>query len=140
MDFSVGVMIVMGLLVAGILGLIAADPGPLPEPIEVIPDIPQEPVGPQTHIVTMAVGSGLPGCEVGNACFLPYDVTVNVGDTILWDNIDDAAHTVNGIEEGLFDSELILPGDTFEVVFEEPGTIDYICIVHPWMLGIVTVE
>ncbi len=141
MDFSVGIIIAMGLLVAGVLGLIASDPGPLPEPVNVQPEeVVEEVVGPQTHTVDMAAGSGSPGCEEDNTCFLPYEVVVNAGDTVLWDNIDDVLHTVNSRDEGLFDSDLISAGDTYEVVFEEPGTFDYICIVHPWMLGTVTVE
>ena len=95
-------------------------------------------VGPQTHTVDIAIGSGGMGCEEDNTCFLPYEVVVNAGDTVLWDNIDDVLHTVNSRDEGLFDSDLISAGDTFDVVFEEPGTFDYICIVHPWMLGTVT--
>ena len=141
MDFSVGIIIAMGLLVGGILGLIASDPGPLPEPVDVQPEeAAEEVVGPQTHTVDIAIGSGGTGCEEDNTCFLPYEVVVNAGDTVLWDNIDDVLHTVNSMDEGLFDSDLISAGDTFEVVFEEPGTFDYICIVHPWMLGTVTVE
>lgn len=141
MDFSVGIIIAMGLLVGGILGLIASDPGPLPEPVDVQPEeVVEEVVGPQTHTVDIAIGSGGMGCEEDNTCFLPYEVVVNAGDTVLWDNIDDVLHTVNSRDEGLFDSDLISAGDTFDVVFEEPGTFDYICIVHPWMLGTVTVE
>lgn len=141
MDFSVGIIIAMGLLVGGILGLIASDPGPLPEPVDVQPEeAVEEVVGPQTHTVDIAIGSGGMGCEEDNTCFLPYEVVVNAGDTVLWDNIDDVLHTVNSRDEGLFDSDLISAGDTFDVVFEEPGTFDYICIVHPWMLGTVTVE
>lgn len=141
MDFSVGIIIAMGLLVGGILGLIASDPGPLPEPVDVQPEeVVEEVVGPQTHTVDIAIGSGVTGCEEDNTCFLPYEVVVNAGDTVLWDNIDDVLHTVNSRDEGLFDSDLISAGDTFDVVFEEPGTFDYICIVHPWMLGTVTVE
>lgn len=141
MDFSVGIIIAMGLLVAGVLGLIASDPGPLPEPVNVQPEeVVEEVVGPQTHTVDIAIGSGGMGCEEDNTCFLPYEVVVNAGDTVLWDNIDDVLHTVNSRDEGLFDSDLISAGGTYEVVFEEPGTFDYICIVHPWMLGTVTVE
>ena len=31
------------------------------------------------------------------------------------------------------------PIKSFSVTFEKPGTYDYICIIHPWMNGVVTV-
>jgi plastocyanin len=31
-------------------------------------------------------------------------------------------------------------GNTFTVKFEKPGTYDYLCILHPWMTGSITVE
>ena len=149
MDFSVGVIIAMGLLVAGVLGLIAADPGFLPEPadIPVAEPAEAEPAtssGPQTHVVTMTEGSAVLGCEVDNTCYMPHTIYVNAGDTVLWDNADEAAHTVNsitdGVPDGLFDSELILTDDSYEVTFPDSGTYDYFCIVHPWMAGSVIVE
>lgn len=32
------------------------------------------------------------------------------------------------------------PISSFAVIFEKPGTYDYICSVHPWMTGTVTVR
>lgn len=154
MDFSVGVIIAMGLLVAGVLGLIAMDPGHLPEPAEV-PEPATDPsgmesesvvevAGPQTHVVAMAEGSAVAGCEADNACYIPHTVTVNSGDTVLWDNVDEAAHTVNsitdGAPDGMFDSGLVLVNESYEFTFQDPGTYEYFCIVHPWMVGTVVVN
>ena len=33
-----------------------------------------------------------------------------------------------------------MAGTTFEQTFDESGTYDYFCMVHPWMTGIVTVS
>ena len=44
--------------------------------------------------VTVPYGTSVPGCEETNSCFLPYSVTVNVGDQVMWLNEDTAAHTV----------------------------------------------
>jgi plastocyanin len=38
--------------------------------------------------------------------------------------------------EGLYPGS----GNTFSVTFEEPGTYEYLCIIHPWMTGSVVVE
>ena len=39
----------------------------------------------------------------------------------------------------VFDSSLFAAGTTFSHTFEEEGTFDYFCMVHPWMVGAVTV-
>ena len=35
---------------------------------------------------------------------------------------------------------LVMPGGEFRYIFEEAGTYDYTCMLHPWMAGIVTVS
>ena len=101
--------------------------------------------GPETHIVETAMGSGAPGCETSNACYLPEDITINVGDTVKWDNVDTAAHTVTGGSpadgpSGAFDSSLLMAGMPYSFTFDDAGYYDYFCMVHPWMVGSVTVN
>ena len=67
------------------------------------------------------------------------------GTTVTWSNDDITIHTVtsvnpNGVVNGLFDSELIMSGETFEITFNDAGTFDYYCFVHPYMVGIVNVS
>ena len=101
--------------------------------------------GPQTHIVETAMGSGAPGCETSNACYLPQDITISTGDTVQWDNVDNAAHTVTGGSpsdgpSGVFDSSLLMAGLDYSFTFDDAGNYDYFCMVHPWMVGSVTVN
>ena len=100
---------------------------------------------PQTHIVETAMGSGAPGCETSNACYLPQDITISTGDTVKWDNVDNAAHTVTGGSpsdgpSGVFDSSLLMAGLDYSFTFNDAGNYDYFCMVHPWMVGSVTVN
>ena len=101
--------------------------------------------GPQTVTVTLPAGTSVPGCEETNECFIPESITINAGDTVSWENTDTAAHTVtsgtaaNG-PDGTFDSSLLMGGATFEVTFDESGSNDYFCMVHPWMVGNVQVN
>ena len=95
-------------------------------------------------IVENALGASVPGCEETNECFLPYEVSINVGDTVKWVNDDTAAHTATGGTpvdgpSGVFDSSLILAGSSFSFTFNEAGTYEYFCMVHPWMEGVVIV-
>ena len=103
------------------------------------------PAGPQTVRVEVPVGTSVPGCEETNECYIPASVTINTGDTVLWDNVDTAAHTVTSGTpadgpDGKFDSSLLMGGATFEVTFDESGSYDYFCMVHPWMVGDVQVN
>ena len=95
-------------------------------------------------IVENAPGASVPGCEETNECFLPYEVSINVGDTVTWVNDDTAAHTATGGSasdgpSGVFDSSLVLAGSSFSFTFNEAGTYEYFCMVHPWMEGVVIV-
>jgi len=96
-----------------------------------------------TYSVDMAMGSGAPGCETSNACYLPADITISTGDTVQWNNVDTAAHTVSGGSpadgpSGVFDSSLLMPGSSYSHTFNDAGNYDYFCMVHPWMVGSVT--
>ena len=96
--------------------------------------------------VTNAPGSSIPGYEqTSDGCFIPSMVTIDIGGEVIWENNDTAAHTVtSGTPSGevgaVFDSSLIAPGSTFSYEFEDAGTFDYFCMVHPWMAGAVMVS
>lgn len=105
----------------------------------------EESSGPETVSVEIPKGTSSPGCETSNACFSPASLTINAGDTVEWTNTDTAAHTVtsgspaNG-PSGVFDSSLIMGGASFENTFDEAGSYDYFCMVHPWMVGNIQVN
>ena len=94
--------------------------------------------------VTMAIGSGQLGCELTNECFLPYQIEIGSGETVTWNNIDSAAHTVtSGVpptSDGNFDSGMIMVNQSWEFTFTDSGEFDYYCMVHPWMAGKVVVS
>ncbi len=101
-----------------------------------------------TATVVIPQGTSVPGCEDTNDCYIPAEVTIDVGGEVIWSNDDSAAHTVTsggaatGGPDGFFDSSLFLAGDAFPVKFDdyEPGEYPYFCILHPWMSGLVTVQ
>jgi len=95
--------------------------------------------------IDMAVGSSTPGCETNNMCYIPHMASLDIGGEAIWHNVDTMAHTVSSgtPAEGLddvFDSRLIAPGATFSHEFDDAGTYDYFCMVHPWMVGSVMVS
>jgi len=94
--------------------------------------------------ISIPKGTGVPGCENSFSCYLPFSVNIEVGETITWSNDDTAAHTVtsgtsSGGPTGIFDSSLMMAGESFSVTFEKSGSYDYFCMVHPWMTGTIDV-
>jgi len=96
-------------------------------------------------VISLPDGSGVPGCDETNECYIPFDVSISVGDKVTWSNDDSAAHTVTSGTpadgpDGTFDSSLFMAGNVFSITFNEAGDYPYYCMVHPWMIGIVNVS
>lgn len=100
-----------------------------------------------TASVSIPEGTSVPGCEETNECYVPAEVTIDVGGEVTWTNDDTAAHTVTSGTaaegpDGVFDSSLFMAGTTFSHKFDgvSPGEYPYFCMVHPWMTGVVVVQ
>ena len=94
--------------------------------------------------VIMPTKSSRPNCEQTNGCYIPSRIEISAGESVTWLNEDVAFHSVTGgtyeNPNGMFDSGHIDPNDTFTIVFDESGTFDYFCTLHPWMSGQVLVK
>ena len=125
---------------------------PEPEVMEEVmapePEVMEEVMAPEPvafdGMISLPEGSGVPGCDDTNECYIPYHVTVSAGEEITWSNDDSAAHTVTsglpGAPDGIFDSSLFMAGGTFSVTLDDAGEYPYYCVVHPWMKGMITVN
>jgi plastocyanin len=71
--------------------------------------------------------------------YSPQEVRVKKGHAIEWQNDDRAPHTVTG---GRFDSgpRGLSTGDRFRWQFNNVGSVEYRCTIHPAMRGTVIVE
>lgn len=126
-----------------------------------------------------AVAVGVAGCAGGGAsaegsydvgmtavAFDPTEITVSVGETVVWANTSSRGHTVTAYDSGIpddaeffasggYDSTaaardafgsslggLIESGEEWSHTFEVPGTYEYVCIPHEasGMIGTITVE
>ena len=77
--------------------------------------------------------------------FIPELLTVAVGTEVTWVNDDSYEHTVTEGTDGDVVSdpivdEPIAAGGTLSVTFDEPGTYDITCEIHPTMQMTVVVE
>jgi len=77
--------------------------------------------------------------NIKNGSFVPSALTVSSGTTVEWHNQDAIQHRIVS-SQGLFDSGLIDPGKKFSIKFNNPGTYNYYCSLHPQMQGSVTVS
>ena len=76
--------------------------------------------------------------------FVPINLDVKVGTTVVWINDDNFGHTVQSMDDegkptGLFNSDLLQTGERFAFTFDEAGVYKYYCTIHPWRIGQVTV-
>jgi plastocyanin len=77
--------------------------------------------------------------KITDFAFDPSNVTVPVGTTVTWTNLDSASHTVTS-DIGVFESGTLGPNATFSYTFNSRGTFNYFCSLHPSMKGKVVVE
>ena len=111
---------------------------------------------------------GEPDFDVGMlaSAYQPREITVSVGDTVVWENTSARAHTVTATAGGIPDEAeffasggfddyasaeaawnadfggILESGDGFEHTFTVPGAYEYVCIPHRegGMFGTVVVE
>lgn len=94
--------------------------------------------------VIMPTKVSRPGCEDVDRCYIPSVITISAGESVTWINEDSAFHSVTSgfydEPQDLFDSGYMDPFDSYTLTFDEAGTFDYFCTLHPWMEGQVIVE
>ena len=86
-----------------------------------------------TATATVATPQGAT-VQSGIQNFTLEDLTVRVGDTIVWTQLDSVTHTTTSgppkVPDGVWDSEFLNNGQTFSFTFTEVGTFPYYCTLH----------
>ena len=79
--------------------------------------------------------------DVDNFAFTPQTITVNLGDSVVWEfRQASAPHNVVSLDGPVpFNSGVPQGHGSFRVVFDVAGTYHYICQIHPSMTGTVIV-
>ena len=94
--------------------------------------------------VIMPTKVSRPGCEENDRCYIPSLIVIEKGKQVTWVNEDSAFHSITsgyyGTPTELFDSGHLDPFESYTLTFDETGTYDYFCTLHPWMKGQVIVE
>ena len=94
--------------------------------------------------VIMPTKVSRPGCDETDRCYIPSLIVIEKGKQVTWVNEDSAFHSVTSgfydTPTDLFDSGHLDPFESYTITFDEIGTYDYFCTLHPWMKGQVIVE
>jgi plastocyanin len=75
---------------------------------------------------------------IRNFKFEPAQVTLAVGETVQFINTDEEPHTVTSTN-GAFNSKALDTNQTWNYTATKAGTFPYICSIHPFMKGTLTV-
>jgi plastocyanin len=94
---------------------------------------------------TTGVSIGPGSSTLTTDAFQPNPVQVSTGTTVTWTNEDAQPHTVMSgatppTPDGKFDSGIMAPAATFDFTFTEAGEYPYFCLLHPNMVGSVSVS
>lgn len=115
---------------------------PVMEEEEEKPSESAEPIPPTANVIPVEILAG--AATPDNPDYNPDVVTVSKADVIEWTNNDNVIHTVtSSVDFGdTFDSDLISAGAKWSLNTENlaAGEYEYLCTVHPFMTGKITVE
>ena len=87
------------------------------------------PVSSQTADVTV---------KIRNFKFEPENLAIAVGKTVQFINVDEEPHTATSTD-GAFNSKALDTNQIWNYTATKPGTYPYICSVHPFMKGTLTI-
>jgi plastocyanin len=77
--------------------------------------------------------------SIDNFSFTPMEMTISKGTQVTWVNKDDVPHTVVSVDHK-FKSKALDTDEQFSFTFQDTGTYEYFCSVHPKMTGKIIVK
>jgi plastocyanin len=77
--------------------------------------------------------------DIKEFMFAPVDLNIPPGTNVTWVNDDQIPHTVMETHKA-FHSAALDTNDSFSYRFDNPGTFEYFCALHPQMIGKIVVS
>jgi plastocyanin len=147
---SVALSVAVALLASFPAGLAAQDANPDAEPCPSVEEAATPSASPATSPTATAAASPAASPEASPAAesctidirdlaYHPGQTEIPVGTTVTWTNSDTVPHTATATD-GTFDSGVFDPGESYSYTFDEAGTFDYTCLIHPQMKGTIVVR
>lgn len=90
---------------------------------------------------SLGVNAEIIQVEIKKFKFIPQQLTIKVGDTVVWTNKEKRQyHSVWFKEAGDKEPDYFFPGELYQRTFNLVGTFNYLCGPHPKMTGVIHVE
>jgi plastocyanin len=128
------------ILIIGVLFLVACGPATNPTPAVTLPPI-QSPTATSLPASTVSPsGATLTTVQVSieGFAFTPEELTVPVGTTVTWTNLDSVQHTITA-DDGSWGSGQLGKNAKYSFTFTQAGTYAYHCTNHPSMTATLVV-
>jgi plastocyanin len=78
---------------------------------------------------------------IDNFSFTPAEIRISPGTHVIWTNADDIPHTVTDADNpSATHSPPLDTGESYQRVFDTPGTYHYFCSLHAHMQGTIIVR
>ena len=77
--------------------------------------------------------------KIQNFVFMPAELTVARGDTVVWSNTDFVPHSTTA-RDSAWDSKAIEANGSWWFVARNAGRYEYYCVLHPNMKGTIVVR
>jgi hypothetical protein len=100
------------------------------------PVTPSPPAGPPAP---MTIRIPLGATPLTTTAYVPNPATVQMGTTVTWINDDNVSHTSTS-NVSVWNSGDMPPGSQFSFTFQSAGSFNYLCLIHPNMIGTITVR
>jgi plastocyanin len=127
----------VGLLLAGLAALAAAcSAGTVPAAIAP-PTPPAQAAATATPAPTPRTSRGVVTVDAAEQYFNPEQVTVSVGTTVIWNDVQGTHDMV--AEDRSFASAVLFEGGSYAHTFTTPGSYPYFCNIHNQMKGTIVV-
>ena len=78
--------------------------------------------------------------KLKNFAFNPSEIIIKKGSVVIWTNEDSYNHDVTSESGDELNSGILSKGQTYSHTFNQAGTFDYYCTIHPSMKGKIIVE
>jgi LPXTG-motif cell wall-anchored protein len=112
-----------------------AEPAPPPEPQSLGDERAEPPADSKPKAIAAASGS----VTIADFSFAPASITIDVGDTVTWNNNGPTPHSATA-NDGSFDTGILKKGQSGSHTFNQAGSFSYFCKPHPYMKATVVVQ
>ena len=92
-----------------------------------------------TSGTTSATTTSNVAVAIRNFAYAPATLTIKRGTRVTWTNNDTAPHDVTSVTGTVLNSPRLTTGQSFSYTFNQTGTFNYYCTIHPNMRATVIV-